>query len=99
MIEIERDGRVGIDLKFGSITFKQEETTSYAVALVDVIVESGTRVQMEVKIAADPETASIIAVTEMFRTHIVATLRAAADTFDATTSHALLFHKGTGAPG
>lgn len=102
VIKIERDGKVGIDLKFGTITFKQEDTKSYAVALIDVLVggsgEIGTRVQMEIKVAADPETESIVAVTETCRAHIVATLRAAADTFDATTARALLFHATGGLP-
>ena len=96
VIEIERDGRVGIDLKFGSIAFKEEAAGSYAVALVDVIVDDGrsggTRVQMEVKVAADPEAESILGVTDKCRAHIAATLRAAADTFDTTTARELLFH-------
>lgn len=96
VIEIERDGRLGIDLKFGSITFKEEEKGRFAVALVDVLVgaagEVGTRVQMEVKVPADPETESILAVTEACRTHIVAILRAAADTLDRTSARALVFH-------
>jgi hypothetical protein len=98
VVEIERDGKVGIDLKFGTITFEKEEAASYAVALVDVIVGtsagSGTRVQMEIKVPADVEVDSVVGVTEKCRAHIVGTLRAAADTFDATTAQALLFHGG-----
>lgn len=100
VVEIERDGRIGIDLKFGSITFKEEETGTFAVALVDVIVaaadmapESDTRVQMNVRIAADPEKDSILCVTEAFRSHIVKTLRAAADTLDEASARTLLFYQ------
>ncbi len=95
MIEIERDGRVGIDLKFGTITFKEDGGTTYAIALVDVIVEtanhSGTRVQLDVKVPADPAVDSIIAVTDKCRLQIAALLRGAADIFEATTAHALVF--------
>lgn len=100
VVEIERDGRIGIDLKFGSITFKEEATGTFAIALVDVIVaspdmapESDTRVQMNVRIAADPDKDSILGVTEAFRRHIVKTLRAAADTLDDASARTLLFYQ------
>ena len=95
VVEIERDGRVGIDLKFGSIVFRQEPDGAYAHALVDVIVagehKSGTRVQMELKVPAAPDSESIVAVTEKCRLQIIANLRAAADRFDGTTASALVF--------
>ena len=100
MVEIERDGRVGIDLKFGTITFQEHADGAHAVALIDVIIptagpQPSTRVQLEVKIPVDPEVDPILGITERCRTHIVATLRAAADTFDTATARALLFHGGT----
>ena len=100
LIDVERDDRIGIDLKFGSITFKEEAGGTYAVALVDVMVtnsdmapEADTRVQMNIRLAADPETDSILALTERFRAHMIKTLRAAAETLDATSARALVFHQ------
>ena len=56
LIDVERDDRIGIDLKFGSITFKEEAGGTYAVALVDVMVaaadmapEADTRLQMNIR--------------------------------------------------
>lgn len=100
VIEIERDGRIGIDLKFGSITFKEEGNATFAEALVDVLVaaadmspDSDTRVQMSIKIAADPDRDTILGVTEAIRSHIVKTLRAAADTLDEASARTLLFYQ------
>lgn len=102
VIESERDGKIGIDLKFGSLTFRQEGDTTYAEALVDVIVgtadmapEHDTRVQMSVKFRADPETDSVLDVTERCRAQIVSTLRAAAEAVDAVTSRTLLYEGWT----
>jgi hypothetical protein len=96
--EIERDGKVAVDLKFGSIKFKRGEGGSLACALIDVLVDGdepgGTRVQMDVKVPADPQAESLLAVTDKCRTRIIATLRAAADTFEATSADDLLFHEG-----
>lgn len=98
VVDIERDARVGIDLKIGTLTFQEGPEGEFAAALVDVIVAGpeanrGTRVQMEIKIPTQAETQSIMAVTEACRQQIVGTLRAAADKLDAMSARELVFHK------
>lgn len=98
VVDIERDARVGIDLKIGTLTFQEGPEGEFAAALVDVIVggaepNRGTRVQMEIKVPARAEADSILAVTEACRRQIVGTLRAAAEKLDAMSARDLVFHK------
>lgn len=95
MDEIERDGAITINVGFGNITFAKDERGPFAVAMVDVAIETAAgaddRIEMSVRVPSEPDRDTILVVVERCRAHLVGTLRSAATHLDDRTAEDLLF--------
>ncbi len=98
MTNIVQDDAISIDLQFGTIKFVRGGSATYAMVNVEVSIEDatfaldpGTKIVMDFRFPADPDTETIATVTENARAHIIKRLRSAVEILEGKSSESLLY--------